>query len=87
MSENIGKQVLNGSLSIQCVPALDVKMLLRRAPCPQTLTYVLLTYVLEMPDCGISLSSKLRSQEGTAFTNGGRTVVHIGGLQSTAVHF
>ena len=37
-------------VTLQCVPALNVKMLLRRAPRPPTLTYVLLTYVLAMPD-------------------------------------
>ena len=47
------KQALNGSplVTLQCVPALDVKMLLRRVPRPPTLTYVLLTYVLAMPEC------------------------------------
>ena len=39
-------------MTLQCVPALDVKLLLRRAPRPPTLTYVLLTYVLAMPDWG-----------------------------------
>ena len=35
---------------LQCVPALDVKMLPRRVPRPPSLTYVLLTYVLAMPE-------------------------------------
>ena len=46
------KQALNGSpiVIVQCVPTLDMKMLLRYVPRPPTLTYVLLTCVLEMPD-------------------------------------
>ena len=35
---------------LQCVLALDVKLLLRCAPRPPTLTYILLTNVLEIPD-------------------------------------
>ena len=40
-------------VTLQCVPALDVKALLRRVPRPLTLTHVLLTYVLEMLDGSI----------------------------------
>ena len=50
--KNTGKEALNGLalVTLQCIPALDVKMLLIRVPRPPTRTYVLLTYVLEMPD-------------------------------------
>ena len=50
--KTLEKQALNGPplVTLQCVPALDVKMLLRRVPRPPTLTYVLLTYVLAMPE-------------------------------------
>ena len=52
--KTLEKQALNGSplVTLQCVPALDMKKLLRRVPRPPTLTYVLLTYDLAMPDCG-----------------------------------
>ena len=57
MFQNTGKQAVNGSplVIVQCIPALEVKMLLRNVPRPPTLTYVLLTYVLltyvlEIPD-------------------------------------
>ena len=45
------KQALNGPplVTFERVPALDVNKLLRHVPRPPTLTYVLLTYVLEMP--------------------------------------
>ena len=50
--KNTGKQALSGPplVTLQRVPALDVKMLLRRVPRPPALTYVLLTYVLAMPE-------------------------------------
>ena len=50
--ETLEQQALNGSplVTLQCVPIVDVKMLLRRAPRPPTLTYVLLTYVLAIPE-------------------------------------
>ena len=50
--KTLEKQALNGPplVTFACVPALDVKKLLRQVPRPPTLTYVLLTYVLEMPD-------------------------------------
>ena len=50
--KTLEKQALNGPplVTLRCVPALDVKMLPRRVPRPPTLTYVLLTYVLEMPE-------------------------------------
>ena len=54
--KTLEKQAQNGSplVTLQCVPALDMKMLLRRVPRPPSLTYVLLTYVLAMPDkCGV----------------------------------
>ena len=50
--KTLEKQALNGPplVTFECVPALDVKKLLRHVPRPPTLTYVLLTYVLEMPE-------------------------------------
>ena len=50
--KTLAKQVVNGSpvATLQFVPALDLKMLLRYVPRPPTRTYVLLTYVLEIPD-------------------------------------
>ena len=50
--KTLEKQALNESPSVifQCVPALDVKMLLRCVPRPPTLTYVLLIYVLAIPE-------------------------------------
>ena len=58
--KTLEKQALNGSplVIFQCVPALDMKMLLRYVPRPPTLTYVLLTYVLEMHAKGVVLSEK-----------------------------
>ena len=50
--KTLEKQALNGPplVTFECVSALDVKNLLRHAPRPPTLTYVLLAYVLEMPE-------------------------------------
>ena len=50
--KTLEKQAPNGPplVTFECVPALVVKTLLRYVPRPPTLTYVLLTYVLEMPD-------------------------------------
>ena len=64
--KTLEKQALSGSplVTLQCVPALDVKMLLRRVPRPLTLTYVLLTYVLAMPEfLPLSSSYLLRPEE------------------------
>ena len=48
------KQALNGPplVTFEYVPAMEVKKLLRHVPRPPTLTYVLLTYGLEIPDKG-----------------------------------
>ena len=50
--KTLEKQAPDGPplVTFECVPALDVKTLLRYVPRPPTLTYVLLTYVFEMPD-------------------------------------
>ena len=50
--ETLEEQAPNGPplVTFECVPALFVKILLRHVPRPLTLTYVLLTYVLEMPE-------------------------------------
>ena len=59
--KTLEKQALNGPplVTLQCVPALDVKMLPRRVPRPPTLTYVLLTCVLEMPEVRVSFQEYL----------------------------
>ena len=55
--KTLQKEALNGPplVTFGCVPALDVKNLPRHVPRPPTLTYVLLTYVLEMPEVWSSL--------------------------------
>ena len=58
------KQALNGPplVTFERVPALDVKKLLRHVPGPPTLTYVLLTYVLEMPDTNTNKNNPNQKQ-------------------------
>ena len=51
-----------GLADFQGVPALDVKMLPRDAPCPRH-TYVLRTYVLEIPDPGRTVPAVPRAQK------------------------
>ena len=43
-------------MNVQCVPALDMKMLLRCVPRPPALAYVLLAYVVEIPGNGNTIA-------------------------------
>ena len=58
------------------VPALDMKMLLRYVPSPLTLTYVLLTYVLEILDSQARKGNNKRKR----ISSGGVRVFHVKGL-------
>ena len=76
--KTLEKQALNGSplVIFRCVPALDMKKLLRYVPRPPILTYVLLTYVLEIPDPPEKFPPKQKSSSEHVSLNTFRCVTY-----------